>query len=111
MNELNSKEIVHRAGEDERIETRKLTRSEMKKIVEIEATSMSEEDKKKIKDFNETMYVVVLNYTTASVKFYKLNKVEDVETWLKDHTDYNEPNCYYMTSPKPFEIKIDDVAN
>ena len=111
MNELNSKEIVHRAGEDERIETRKLTRSEMKKIVEIEATPMSEEDKKKIKDFNETMYVVVLNYTTASVKFYKLNKVEDVETWLKDHTDYNEPNCYYMTSPKPFEIKIDDVVN
>ena len=119
MNELNPKEIVHRAGEDEHVETRKLTRSEMKKIVEIEATPMSKEDKKKIKDFNETMssllmiskYVVVLNYTTASVKFYKLNKVEDVETWLKDHTDYNESNCYYMTSPKPFEIKIDDVVN
>ena len=111
MNELNAKEIVHRAGEDGHIETRKLTRSEMKKIVEIAATPMSEEDKKKIKDFNETTYVVVLNYATNSVKFYKLNKIEDVETWLKDHTDYNESNCYYMASPKPFEIKIDDVAN
>ena len=42
MNELNSKEIVHRAGEDERIETRKLTRSEIKELDKIANMSMPE---------------------------------------------------------------------
>ena len=60
MNELSAKEIVHRAGEDGHIETRKLTRSEMKKIVEIAATPMSEEDRKKIKDFVENHKTVIL---------------------------------------------------
>lgn len=56
-----------------------------------------------------TTYIVVLNYRTASVKFYRVGKVDDVEEWLKQFTDYDNSYCYYMSSDKPFNIKIDEI--
>lgn len=62
---------------------------------------------------HDTTYVVVLDYSNCSVKFYQVNDLDDckgdVEEWLKTFTDYNDSNCYYMFSKQPFEIKINDV--
>ena len=59
MDELNTKGIVHRAGEKGNTEIRKLTRSELKELVEIAAMPMSEGDKKKINEFMENHKTVI----------------------------------------------------
>lgn len=53
------KGIVHRAGEEGYTKPEKLTVAKMKELVKISATSMSEEDKKKIKDFVENHKTVI----------------------------------------------------
>ena len=45
VDELNTKGIIHRAGEDEFKETRKLTRSEIKELDKIANMPMSEKDR------------------------------------------------------------------
>ena len=45
MDKLNTKGIVHRAGEEEFTETRKLTRSEIKELDKIANMPMPEKDR------------------------------------------------------------------
>lgn len=50
-------------------------------------------------------YVAVMDYRTGSIKLYTIDGItDDVEKWLRDHTDYSEDECYYMCSTTPINV-------
>lgn len=54
------------------------------------------------------MNLVVLNYSGATVTFYKLPKRikqnEDVENWIIKNTEHRLDDIHYMTSKDDIEI-------
>ena len=59
-------------------------------------------------------YVVVIDYSDASVRFFKVELPSDdtdMEEYLTEYYGYKSSTCYYMSSDKPINVEIKGEVN
>ena len=58
--------------------------------------------------------VAVMDYCCAAIKMYSIEmrkgwQSDEVESWLNEHTDYKDTQCYFMASEEGIDILYPDV--